>query len=157
MKPINISESRNKQPVRATVDLNTALDTYRGRMDPFYQNKNIKKITEDELFLGEDSLCLTDASIDPVLDAVIQKESTHGNQINPRTDLANAVLKEIAKPQKPGLIPKFQASLGLTNINQMGEDDEDNLPLRARRSFEYKESDVINDLYDKHFMSKSNA
>ena len=39
----------------------------------------------------------------------------------------------------------------------MGKDDDDNLPLRARRSFEYKESDVINDLYEKHFMSKSNA
>ena len=98
MKPINISENRKKQPVRATVDLNTALDTYRSRMDPFYQNKNIKKITEDELFLGEDSICLTDGSIDPLLDAVIMKESTHGNQVNPRTELANDVLKEIAKP-----------------------------------------------------------
>ena len=45
-----------KQPTHA--DLKTALLKHKDQLGPFYRNKSIKKITEDQLMLGEESMAL---------------------------------------------------------------------------------------------------
>ena len=52
-----------KKPTHA--DLRTALLKHKDKLGGFYQNKNIKKITEDQLLLGEESLSFIEANISP--------------------------------------------------------------------------------------------
>ena len=47
-----------KKPTQA--DLKTALLKHKDKLGGFYQNKNIRKITEDQLMLGEESLSLAE-------------------------------------------------------------------------------------------------
>jgi len=50
-----------KKPTHA--DLRTALYKHKDNLGTFYQRKEIKKITEDQLKLGEESISLGDADI----------------------------------------------------------------------------------------------
>lgn len=49
-----------KKPTQT--DLRAALTKHNNKLATFYQRKEIKKITEDQLMLGEESISLQDAA-----------------------------------------------------------------------------------------------
>lgn len=62
LQPVNIRETvLMKKPTQA--DLKTALLKHKDKLGSFYKRKDIKKITEEQLLLGEESLSLNDAEM----------------------------------------------------------------------------------------------
>ena len=124
-------------------------------MGCFYNRDGIKKITEDQLVLGEEQMSFQDAQIDP------EQAPALSNSIHNVPDFKNQMAKQVLKAitQTPTKTEQIPSLLVATSIG--GEIDSEGSPNHEkgvkdlRRKFEDNEADIITELYARHFQSKN--
>ena len=144
-----------KKPTQT--DLKESLIKHKDKLATFYQRKDIKKITEDQLMLGEESMSIMDPEIAP------QQQSALSNSLNNVPDFKNQMAKEVLKaitktPKKTEQIPSLLVATSFGGeMDSEGSPNADKGVKDLRRKFEEKEADIITDLYARHFKSKGEA
>lgn len=90
LKTENIRETvLMKKPTYA--DLKDALLKHKDKLGTFYQRKDIKKITEDQLILGEESMSLCDPRIGN------EQASALSNSVHNVPEFKNRMAKQVLK------------------------------------------------------------
>lgn len=78
-----------KKPTQT--DLKESLVKHQDKLGAFYQRRDIKKITEDQLMLGEESMSIMEPEIAP------EQKSALSNSVNNVPDFKNKMAKEVLK------------------------------------------------------------
>ena len=162
----DIMSKLKKEQIRETVlmkkpthtDLKTALDKHKDKLGNFYQNRNIKKVTEDQLVNGDESMSLQEPEMSPE-QAKVLSNSVH-NVPDFKNKMAKRVLKAITStPPRNDQIPSLlvAASFGGDFEDNDGSPNANKGVKDLRRKFEDNEADIISELYARHFKNQNDV